>query len=174
MGRRPKVKKPPYTIIDYDRRGRPRIYYRPPGQRKVRLRGPLFSDDFWADYQAARDGRLQPRQVRASPSALPPSGTFARLVVDYYGSPAFRALNPDTRYRKRIALDKLRERFGEKVKLRHVGQNEKVKHAPILAGTHILNHILYTLSDLSEARCEVRVARGKADLDVTGIFRATK
>ena len=64
MGQRSGVKKPKYVIVDYDARGTPRIYYRAPGKKKIRLRGPLFEDDFWSDYQAAKQGKLKPKEKK--------------------------------------------------------------------------------------------------------------
>ena len=116
MGRRYKrmtKDRPKFVVRDVTRSGVERIYLREPGKKKIRLRGPIGSEDFWADYAAARDGRLQPREKRVYRGALPPAGTFARLVVDYYGSKPFRDLHPDTRYRRRLILDPLREEFGE-------------------------------------------------------------
>lgn len=105
--------RPKYVILDVDGRGVERIYLREPGKKKIRLRGPIGSEDFWKDYAAARAGELTPREKPEYRGALPPAGTFARLVVDYYGSSAFRALHPDTRYRRRLILDPLREEFGD-------------------------------------------------------------
>ncbi len=105
--------RPKYIVSDFDAQGRERIYLREPGKKKIRLRGPIGSEDFWADYAKARAGELKPREKPKYRGALPPAGTFARLVVDYFGSSAYRALTPDTRYRRRLTLDPLREEFGE-------------------------------------------------------------
>lgn len=113
MGKRKTVKKPRYVVIDVDSRGIERIYWRAPGKRKVRLRGPLFSDEFWNDYAAARSGALGPKEKPAPRGAPPPAGTFARLVLEYYQSAEYRELHPDTRYRRRLVLDPVREKFGD-------------------------------------------------------------
>lgn len=113
MGRR-RVKKPRHVVVDIDRLGNERIYYRKPGQRKIRLRGPLYSAEFWDDMAAVSRGELKPRaEKQPSRNALPPAGTFNRLCVDYYNSADFRRLNPDTRYRRRLTLDPLREEFAD-------------------------------------------------------------
>jgi len=123
MGRR-RVKKPKYVITDYDRLGNERIYFRVAGKQKVRLRGPLFSDDFFDDYAKAKKGELKPREIRVSRNKTPPAGTFARLCVDYYQSADYRRLNPDTRYRRRLVLDPLREKYGDfpagKMEAKHI------------------------------------------------------
>lgn len=148
MGRRSRVKKPKYVIIDYDRFGNARIYFRPPGQRKIRLRGPLFEEDFWADYQAAKTGVLKPREKPHYRGALPAAGTFDRLCVEYYQSPEYRALNPDTRYRRRLTLDPIREVAGElparKLKPKHIrAMRDKKAEKP-----HAANGLLKALRQL--------------------------
>jgi integrase len=124
MGRRNRVKKPKYVIVDYDRHGNARIYFREPGKKKIRLRGPLFEEDFWADYQAAKAGDLKPKEKPKYRGGLPAAGTFNRLCVEYYQSPEYRALNPDTRYRRRLTLDPIREMAGDlparKMKPKHI------------------------------------------------------
>lgn len=124
MGRHSRVKKPKYVIVDYDRHGNARIYYREPGKQKIRIRGPLFEEDFWKDYQAAKEGKLKPKGKPKYRGALPAYGTFDRLCVEYYQSPEYRALNPDTRYRRRLTLDPVREIAGElparKIKPKHI------------------------------------------------------
>ena len=108
------MKKPRFVVVDIDRLGNERIYYRKPGARKIRLRGPLYSKEFWDDMAAVARGDLKPRaEKQPSRNSLPPAGTFNRLCVDYYNSADFRRLNPDTRYRRRLVLDPLREEFSD-------------------------------------------------------------
>ncbi len=112
MGSRKRVKrpkKPKYVIVDYDRYGTARIYYRVPGVRKLRLRGPLFSEEFWSDYAAATTGKLKPRE-KSTKGELPAAGTFDRMCVEYYQSADYRALSPDTRYRRRLTIEPIREK----------------------------------------------------------------
>ena len=66
MGRSVKIRIK-YVVEDTDRHGNVRLYLRRDG-RKVRLRGPLGSPDFWADYHAAlADPAPEPK---AKPGAL--------------------------------------------------------------------------------------------------------
>jgi len=116
MGRRGKIRtatRPKHVVVDTDKRGNQRLYYRQPGARKIRLRGPLLSKDFWHDYEAACAGQLKPRQKFVSKSIIPPKGTFARLITDYYHCADFLSLSRDTRYRRRLVLDPLREQYGK-------------------------------------------------------------
>lgn len=145
MGSRRRVKKPKYVIVDYDRRGNPRVYFRKPGEKKIRLRGPLFEKDFWEDYQAAVEGRLKPREKPEYRGQMPAAGTFDRLCVDYYGSADFRQLNSDTRYRRRLTLDPLREKVGalpvRKIEAKHVREmRDKRAEKP-----HAANNLVKTL-----------------------------
>ena len=109
------AKRPKYVVLCYDKRGNERIYYRKPESkaRKIRLRGPLLSKDFWTDYESAVKGELKPREKFVSKTAMPDAGTFARLVTDYYSCAEYGLLSKDTRYRRRLVLDPLREKFGK-------------------------------------------------------------
>lgn len=107
------AKKPKHVVIDVDRYGQERIYYREPGKKKVRLRGPIGEADFWKDYADARNGVLKPRETPVSKTAMPPAGTFNRLCVEYYQSSDFRGLTLDTRSRRRQTLDSIREVAGD-------------------------------------------------------------
>jgi hypothetical protein len=53
-----------YVVEDTDRHGNVRLYYRRSGQPKVRLRGPLGSPEFLADYKKAEAEPAKPRTVR--------------------------------------------------------------------------------------------------------------
>lgn len=114
----------------------------------MRLRGELFSPEFWDDLAAAIKGELRPREQAPRRGALPPAGTFARLVVDYYQSADYRRLNPDARYRRRLVLDPLRERFGDlpaaKLEAKHIRKlRDEVSEKP-----HAANAIIKALRQL--------------------------
>ena len=148
MGSR-RVKKPRHIVVDIDRLGNERIYYRKPGQRKIRLRGPLYSKEFWDDMAAIARGELKPRaEKRESRAALPPAGTFNRLCVDYYNSGDFRRLNPDTRYRRRLTLDPLREEFGDfpaaRLEAKHIRRMRDARSA----APHAANAMIKALRQL--------------------------
>ncbi|WP_375207251.1 site-specific integrase [Hyphococcus sp.] len=142
------MKKPKYVVVDYDRHGNARIYYREPGKRKIRLRGPLYEEDFWKDYQAAKEGKLKPKEAPKYRGALPAFGTFDRLCVDYYQSPEFRALNPDTRYRRRLTLDPIREVVGELPARRLKPQHIRAMRDKRAEKPHAANGLLKALRQL--------------------------
>jgi integrase len=125
MGRDNRVKRPRYVAIDIDRHGNERIYYRVPGKPKIRLRGPLFSDDFWTDYQAARAARPVSRKAKAKPDDKgAPRGSFRELCVKYFSSRDFKRLAPRTRYVRRMRLEGIYDEHGTKparlLEARHV------------------------------------------------------
>ena len=125
MGRRSRMtpEQPKYIAIDRDRHGNERIYYRKPGQRKIRLRGPMLSREFWEDYHAAVAGKIKPARFHRS-RATPAAGSFSALCAKYYQSTDFRTLSPTTQRRRRRLLDDLREKRGDapanQLRKRHV------------------------------------------------------
>lgn len=92
-----------YTVEDTDRHGNVRIYFRRPGQKKVRLRGTPGSDEFMADYRAAFAGTLQPRPTPGKTPAG--AGTLRWLCERYFVSAAYKRLDPSTRAKRRAILD---------------------------------------------------------------------
>ena len=99
-----------YVVEDVDRHGNVRIYVRPPGQRKVRIREMPGTDAFMAAYLAAMagEGGSSRGQSRVSPT----DGSFSRLCLAYYASGAWRRLDPGTRDWRRRALDRICETKG--------------------------------------------------------------
>jgi enterobacteria phage integrase len=87
------------------RHGHSRYYFRRGKGKRVILPGKPGTPEFMAAYQAALDktpGKEEPRQRGET-------GTFNRLVRDYYGSPDFLSLNPKTRYHYRTTIERLLE-----------------------------------------------------------------
>ncbi len=77
-----------------------RIYYRKPGGRKIRTRGPAGSADFLEDYQAAVTGRLKQRPQRRTIG----EGSL-RWCASAIQSAAFRGLEPVTQRVRRAILE---------------------------------------------------------------------
>ena len=162
MGRNGRVKKPPYVAIDHDRHGNERIYFRQPGSKKIRLRGPLFSDEFWKDYQAARSGKLAPRPVRHRIDE-PGKGSFHALCVAYYRSAEYKRLSPRSRYVRKLLLDGLCGKYGDKpaqrLERRHILQWRDAKAETPAAANMIVKALrqlyrfalLYELADRNPA-----------------------
>jgi hypothetical protein len=74
-----------------DRHGKPRFYFRRPGFKAVALPGLPWSPEFMTAYETAATG--QPAPIGAS--KVKP-GTMRALAASYYGSVAFRELEPSS------------------------------------------------------------------------------
>lgn len=90
---------------DFDRHGNLRIYYRKNG-KKIRLRGPLGSNEFLSDYNAASIGQLK---SQPSPQSIAPQDTIKSLVEHYCKSAKYLSLAPRTRRVRRQILDRFCE-----------------------------------------------------------------
>lgn len=87
------------------------LYFRRQGQPKVTLRGPIFSDEFWSDYNNAMAG--QPVNVGAGASKTIP-GTVQELVAKYYASADFQNLATATQRNYSSVLEPFRIDHGDK------------------------------------------------------------
>lgn len=87
------------------------IYLRRPGQPKVTLRGPLFSDEFWSDYHNAMAG--QPVKLGAGAAKTIP-GTLQELIAKYYASADFLNMASATQRNYRSVLEPFRIEHGDK------------------------------------------------------------
>jgi len=146
-----------------DRHGHERLYFRRPGHARVKLRGPLGSPEFLADYQAAV-AALEPRQP-----FQPPAGTMDALAVSYLRSTAFHGLGASTQAVYRRIIGQIRAAYGglgvAGLQRQHVARMiEKRAETPAAA-----NHLLRTLRALMKHA----VAEGmRADDPTQGVGRA--
>jgi integrase/recombinase XerD len=100
-----------YVIEDVDRFGNVRIYVRPPGRRKVRIREMPGTDAFMAAYLAAMAGETH--SIAAPPLRnRSTEGSFSRLCLAYYASAEWKRLDKGTRDWRRRHLDRICERHG--------------------------------------------------------------
>lgn len=100
-----------YAVEDVDRHGNIRVYYRRKGARKVRLRGPFGSPEFWEDYQRAHHNHSNGSAVEAfRQNASRPTtvviGSLRALCVEYFQSAMFRELDPRTQKVRRRILER--------------------------------------------------------------------
>ncbi|WP_245571871.1 tyrosine-type recombinase/integrase [Microvirga subterranea] len=104
---------PKYCTEDVDRHGNPRIYFRRPGQKKIRLKGIPWSEPFMESYRLAVEGKLQSEPSAKRPKAKP--NTVRWLVEEYLGSAFFsdRCPSPRTRKIRRRELEALCEKAGD-------------------------------------------------------------
>jgi site-specific recombinase XerD len=114
-------KKPDFVHEYLDRHGKPRIYLRRPGQKRVPLIGPLYSDAFWKAYHAAMAGDAP---LPSPGSAKTKPGSMSAVIVGYYGSVEFKTLAVSTKGNYRRILERFREKHGDKpvalLETRHV------------------------------------------------------
>jgi integrase len=94
-----------------DRHGKLRRYLRQPGMPRVPLPGAPGSAEFMSAYQAAL---AEPRQVRQSEHGHG-AGSFGHLVADYYRSPNFSNLRPNSQRVYRLVLNGLVEKHGHRL-----------------------------------------------------------
>ncbi len=134
-----------YVVEDTDRHGNVRIYYRRPGQMKVRLQGPVGSPEFLADYQRAASSKPTPPTPRASDEASKGRPRTLRwLCTQYFSSPMYRQLDPTTRRTRRSVLERFCENKGDGDKPfaqllpRHIrARRDAVMNTPAAANTMI-------------------------------------
>lgn len=111
-----------HTVEDVDRHGNVRVYVRIPGGKKVRLREPVGSQAFVEEHKAVLLGK--PRQVA---KAVPASkGTIRWVIQQYYTSAEFKKLDSRTQRVRRLILEKLCGKHGDKrydeLEPRHIRQ----------------------------------------------------
>lgn len=101
-----------YVVEDTDRHGNVRLYYRRSGQSKVRLRGPIGSPEFLADYKNAAAGFSKSTAETPKAGAMV-AGSIKGLCVDYYKSAMFRELDPRTQKVRRAILERFCQHKGD-------------------------------------------------------------
>jgi len=99
-----------YIVEDTDRHGNVRLYFRYPGQRKVRLPNDLGSPEFLREYRAAHKAATTepktPKEAKTpNPTRVVP-GSVRWLCVQYYKSAMFKELEPRTQTVRRGILDR--------------------------------------------------------------------
>ncbi len=101
-----------FVTRDTDRRGNVRLYFRRPGEPKVRLPGPEGSPEFHAAYADALAGR-KPAQPSPSRGFGKSDGSFEWLVEAYTRSPAWGRLDEKTRVARRGIMKALVAEYGD-------------------------------------------------------------
>lgn len=103
-----------YTYEDTDRHGNVRIYVRRPGMKKVRLRKTPGTQEFLEEYHNALAGRLEPAAGERPVRAPAGKGTLRWLCEQYYRSAEYKRLEPRTQRVRRLILDGVCKRDGDK------------------------------------------------------------
>jgi integrase len=94
-----------------DRHGHPRHYFRRPGCKRIALPGLPGSAEFMAAYHAALAGQDAP-VLRPKSGGEP--GTFNRLAAQYFTSPDFFRLRPQTQHVYRLVIDRFLAEHGHR------------------------------------------------------------
>jgi len=95
-----------YVHQDIDRHGNVRTYLWRRGQRKVRVRAPIGSEEFDKTYHDWLN--LTANAVpQPAPSSQPRQGTFRWLVVEHHKSVSFKQLDPRTQHVTKLITDKM-------------------------------------------------------------------
>lgn len=97
----------PYVQRFKDRHGKLRHYFRKPGCRTMALPGVAGSQEFMEAYQAAE------RASRPIGAEAVAAGTISAVIVAYYQSDDYLALQPQTRRTYRLILDRFRTQYGQ-------------------------------------------------------------
>jgi integrase len=105
-----KIRRPyPFVHEFLDRHGRPRVYLRKRGHKRMPLPWPIGTREFVEAYQAAMGDCPAPiGQSRTKP------GSINALVQLYYCSPEWIALAPQSQRTYRHILERFREEHGDK------------------------------------------------------------
>ena len=91
---------PPGCVEDRDRHGNIRVYYRPKGRPKVRLRGTPWTLEFMDEYDAAKCQAAPIKSAGITP------GTWRWLCVKYFSESAeYKLLDPRTQHVRRLILE---------------------------------------------------------------------
>jgi integrase len=107
-----KGKKPKYVHAYQDRHDQPRIYFNKPGQKKLALRGPLYSEEFWIDYHKAMKGEEIANEGAGAGKTIP--GTIDAIVAKWYLSADFVNSAPATQRNYKSVIEPFRKEHGKK------------------------------------------------------------
>ena len=92
--------------LDRDRFGNDRVYLWRKGEPKLRVRAAIGSAEFDEIYHEWMQGAA-PKLARQTRPHKPIEQSLRWLVVQYYGSVAFKALDPRTQHVTRLIVDKI-------------------------------------------------------------------
>jgi integrase len=93
-----------YVVEDVDRHGNVRLYFRRPGQRKIRLRGKPGTPEFQREYEDALEAEGSGQLKRANVSKAAAQATWRGLCLRYFQSTEFRQLDPVNTQRPRRGI----------------------------------------------------------------------
>src|SRR4051812_15039196 len=97
----------PYVQRFRDRHGKWRHYFRKPGCKRVALPGQPGSQEFMEAYQFAE------KTSRGLGEGRVAAGSMSAVIVAYYQSAEYQALQPQTQRTYRLMLDRFRNEYGQ-------------------------------------------------------------
>lgn len=107
-----KHKRPKYVHAYRDRHDKPRIYFNKPGQSKIPLPGPLYSEAFLIAYHKALAGIVEAKEGAGAPKTI--KGSINDLIIHYYQSAEFTKKRPATQRNYKSVLEPFRKEHGDK------------------------------------------------------------
>ena len=102
-----------YVIEDVDRHGNVRVYYRPPGHSKIRMREKLGTPEFLRELEAAKAEVFKPSGKRRKRGAIV-EGSLTHTANLYFASAEFERLDESTKAQRRTLMGKLCKKHGSK------------------------------------------------------------
>ena len=153
-----KYKRPRYLHAYRDRHGKTRIYFNKPGEAKIALQGPLYSERFWIDYRNAEAGLGRVKEGAGAAKTVP--GTFNDLIARYYASASFTSKAGATRRNYKSSIEPFRREHGHKgvatLKPKHI---DNILGEVAQRSTSAAHNLRKRLSEAPATRGEMGVSR---------------
>ncbi|WP_315786106.1 integrase [Bradyrhizobium sp. SZCCHNPS1003] len=96
-----------YVYEDMDRHGNVLRYFQRNRGPKIRLRAVPGTDEFGREYQAALNGKIEPRETEQLQGSRAKNGSLRWLIEQYYASAEFTRLDTSIKSARRGILDNL-------------------------------------------------------------------
>ena len=131
-----------YLIEDVDRYGNLRYYVRRPGLKKIPIKGIPGTDAFLDAYKAAMADQGEKAVPKAQRAAGADPASLRGLFEMYYRSAEYKSLGPSTRHVRRLILDRIAQRDGDKpyrlLETRHIrSDRDKLFDRPEAANSEV-------------------------------------
>jgi hypothetical protein len=86
-----------YVYEDMDRHGNVRLYFQRNRGPKIRLRAVPGTDEFGREYQAALNGKIEPRETEQQRCTPTKDGSLRWVIEKYYTSAEYQRLENSTK-----------------------------------------------------------------------------
>ncbi len=105
------MKKPKYVHEFTDSRGKPRNAFRRGREKKIPLPWPMYTEEWWKAYLAAKAGTSQGTEGAGASKTI--KGTINDLIVRYYASAGFTSKAAATQRNYKSVLEPFRKEHGD-------------------------------------------------------------